>query len=266
MNALLKIEIKQIIIREEVNLQQLSVQEKGGRLDLQAILNDGVIVNIELQIQNEKNIKERTTLYSSKVLAREVGRGTRYEDIKQVIMINILDYELLGFEEYISETAIVLDKHREYEVLKGIKWYFIELPKFRRAHPDMDKKINQWLAFIDDYDKEGIKLAEKNNKTLERARFEMNYLTGDAAVQRLAELREKWDMDWNNGMYWAKKEGKEEGIKQGKKEGIKQGKEEKKKEIARKLIKMKLPIEQIMEATGFLKEQIEKLEQEDKDE
>ena len=110
----------------------------------------------------------------------------------------------------------------------------------------MDKKINQWLAFIDDYDKEGIKLAEKNNKTLERARFEMNCLTGDAAVQRLAELREKWDMDWNSDMYWAKEEGKEE--------------------IARKLIKMKLPIEQIMEATGFTKEQIEKIEQEDKEE
>ena len=185
-------------------------------------------------------------MYSSKVLAREVGKGTKYEDIKQVIMINILDYELLGFEEYISETAIVLDKHREYEVLKGIKWYFIELPKFRRTYPNMNEKINRWLAFIDDYDKEGIKLAEKNNKILERARFEMNCLTGDAALQRLAELREKWDMDWNSGMYWAKEEGKEE----------------KKKEITRKLIKMKLPIEQIMEATGFTREKIEELEKE----
>ena len=151
-----------------------------------------------------------------------------------------------------------MDKHREYEVLKGIKWYFIELPKFRRTYPDMNEKINQWLAFIDDYDKEGIELAEKNNKTLERARFEMNCLTGDAAVQRLAELREKWDMDWNSGMYWAKEEGKEEGIKQ--------GKEENKKEIAQKLIKMKLPIEQIMEATGFTKEQIERLEKNKKEE
>ena len=29
----------------------------------------------------------------------------------------------------------------------------MELPKFRRAYPDMNEKINQWLAFIDDYDK-----------------------------------------------------------------------------------------------------------------
>ena len=248
LKALLKIDINKIVIKEEVGLQQLSTQEKGGRLDIQAILNDGVIVNIELQIQNERNIRERTTIYSSKVLAREVSRGTKYEDVKQVIMVNILDYELLGFEEYISETAIVLDKHREYEVLKGIKWYFVELPKFRRAHPDMSEKINQWLAFIDDYDKEAIKLAEKNNKTLERARFEMNYLTGEEAVRRLAELREKWDMDRNSDMYYAKEEGKEEATK----------------EIAESLIKENIDIETIIKITKLSKEEIEKIKEKNK--
>ena len=247
LTALLKIEIKQIVIREEVNLQQLSTEEKGGRLDLQAILNDGVIVNIELQIQNKRNLKERTTIYSSKVLAREVSRGTKYEDIKQVIMVNILDYEMLGFEEYISETAIVLEKHREYEVLKGIKWYFVELPKFRKTHPDMSEKINQWLAFIDDYDKEAVELAEKNNKTLEKARFEMNYLTGDAAVRRLAELREDWEMDRNSDIYYAKEEGKEE------------GKQKEKFKIAKELKRMGLSKKKIIEATEITEEELEKV-------
>ncbi len=232
-------------------MQQLSSQEKGGRLDLQAILNDGIIVNIELQIQNNRNIRERTTLYSSKVLAREVSRGTKYKDIKQVIMVNILDYEMLGFDEYISETAIVLEKHREYEVLKGIKWYFVELPKFRKAHPDMSEKINQWLAFIDDYDKEAIKLAEKNNKTLERARAEMNYLTGDAAVRRLAELREKWDMDWNSDMDYAREEGKQKGIQ----EGIKKGTVK----IAKKLLKEKMDVNTIIKITGISKDEMQKI-------
>ena len=245
LKALLKIDIQKIVIKEEVGLQQLSSQEKGGRLDIQAILNDGVIVNIELQIQNERNIRQRTTLYSSKVLAREIAKGTKYEDIKQVIMVNILDYELLGFEEYISETAIVLEKHREYEVLKGIKWYFVELPKFRKAHPDMNEKINQWLAFIDDYDKEVVKMAEKNNKTIERARFEMNYLTGDAAVRRLAELREKWDMDRNSDIYWAKEDGKKSN----------------QIEIAKKLINLKMPIDQIIEITELTEEEVKNIQE-----
>lgn len=120
----------------------------------------------------------------------------------------------------------------------------------------MNDKINQWLAFIDDYDKEAIKLAEKNNKILEKARFEMNYLTGDAAVKRLAELREKWDMDWNRDMYYAKEEGKEEGKKEGKQEVI--------KEVAERLLKENIDIETITKITKLSKEEIEKIKEETK--
>ena len=166
-------------------------------------------------------------------------------------MINILDYEMLGFDEYISKTVIVLDKHREYEVLKGIKWYFIELPKFRKINPNMNEKINQWLAFIDDYDRGKVEVAEKKNKTIEKARIEMNYLTGDAEVQRLAELREKWDMDYTSGINHARKEGKAEGIKE--------GELKKQKQIATEMLKKKMSIELISEITKLTKEEIEEL-------
>lgn len=247
LNALLKIDIEKIEIREEVNVQQLKPEEKGGRLDLQAKLNNGVIVNIELQMENEYNIEKRTAYYSSKVLARETKRGTKYKDIDQVIMINILNYELLGFDEYISKTAIVLDNHREFEVIKNLQWYFIELPKFRKAHPDINEKMNQWLAVMDDYDKGLIKMAEKKNPILKKAREEITYLTGDAAVQRLQELREKWEMDRISDINHATKE------------GIKEGRKEEQKEIAKKLLEMQMKVEDIIKATGLTKEEIEKL-------
>ena len=247
LESLLVTKIESIEIREEVNLEQLKNEEKSGRLDLQAKLGDGTIVNIELQMRNEHNIEERTTYYSSKVISRETKRGTDYRDINQVIMINILGYEMFGFDEYISKTAIVLDKHRDYEVLRGIQWYFIELPKFRRLHPDMNEEINQWLVFMDDHDKETIKMVEKNNKIFERARKEMNYLTGDAAVQRLAELREKWEMDRVSAINYATRKGKSEGAK------------EKQIEIAKKLLKMGMTVEQIKEATKLSEKEIKKL-------
>ncbi len=255
LEALLKIKIEEIKVKEEVNLEQLMVEEKGGRLDLQAKLNDGIIVNIELQMKNNSNIEERTTFYSSKVISQETERGTDYKDINKVIMINILGYNLLEFDEYISETAIVLDKHRNYEILTGIKWYFIELPKFRNKNPDMNEKLNQWLSFIDDWDKEAVKMAEEKNDTLRAARIEMNYLTGDAEVRRMAELREKWEMDYVSGMNYAEKKGREEGIK----EGIKKGEKEKQIEIARKLLKKKMDIKEIAEITGLTEKEIENL-------
>ena len=243
LNALLQKDIKGIEIREEVNLEKLSKKEKGGRLDLQAKLDDGTIISIEMQLRNEYNIEERTTLYSGKVISRETERGTDYKDINQVIMINILGYNLLNVDDYISETAIVLDKHRDYEVLTGVKWYFIELPKFRKKNPDMNEKINQWIAFLDDENKEMVKVAEEKNETLKKARIEMNYLTGDAEVRRLAELREKWEMDRVSAINHATRIAE-------KNEKIK---------IAKEMLKENIPIEMIIKFTKLKKEEIEKL-------
>ena len=132
-------------------------------------------------------------------------------------MVNILDYEIFGFNEYVSETAIVLEKHRDYEALKKLKWYFIELPKFRMSNPDMEDKLNQWLALIDNEDRGMIKMAEEKNKTIKEAKREVEYLTGDEEIKRLAELREKWEMDRisevNEAKRQAIKEGKEIRIK-----------------------------------------------------
>lgn len=259
LEALLKIKIEKIKIKEEVNLEQLSVEEKGGRLDLQATLNDGIIVNIELQMNNNFNIEERTTLYSSKVNSRDAKRGTDYSEINKVIMINILGYNLLDVEEYISETVIVLDKHRDYEVLKGIKWYFIELPKFRKKNPDMNDKIDQWICFIDDSNKEAVKMAEKNNVVLKKARKELDYLTGDAAVRRMAELREKWEMDEIAVKKNAERIGKEEGRIEGRIEGNVEGRMAEKKETAKKLLLKNMKIEEIIEITGLTEEEIKEM-------
>ena len=194
-------------------------------------------------MKNNYDIEERTTLYSTKISSREARRGTDYKNIDKIIMINILGYNLLEFEEYISETVIVLDKHRDYEMLKGIKWYFIELPKFRKKNPDLNNKVDQWVCFIDDSNKGAVKMAENNNEVLKKARKELDYLTGDEAVRRLVELRDKWDMD----DFFIKKRAKEEGEKAGK------------KEIALKLLEKGMEIKEIIEITGLTENEIKKL-------
>ena len=107
----------------------------------------------------------------------------------------------------------------------------------------MNEKINQWLAFIDDYNKEMIKVAEEKNDKLKKARIEMNYLTGDAEVRRLAELREKWEMDRISAINHA----------------TRKGAKEKSIEVAKEMIKKDLDINLICEVTKLTKEEIEKI-------
>ena len=90
-------------------------------------------------------------------------------------------------------------------------------------------------------------MAEKKNKTLEKARKEMTYLTGDEEIRRIAELREKWEMDWNSSMDYSKRE------------GIKEGGKGKKSRKRKKMREEKIPIETIIKITGLTKEEIDKL-------
>lgn len=253
LEALLKTKIDKIKIKEEVNVEKLSKYEKGGRIDIQATLNDGIIANIEMQRTYQKGFEIRTVFYASKEIARNTKVGTNYEDMNKTIMINILGENMFPkeFKEYIQKSVIVLEEHREYIVTDIVEWYYIELPKFRNHHPNMDEKINQWLAFLDDEDKELVNMAVKKNDILKKAQDEVECLTGDPELQRLAELQEKWAWDEQFFKMMAMKEGKEEGRKEGEMES--------KKQIAKKLISRGISDDEICDITGLTKEEIKNM-------
>ncbi len=248
LTGLLKISIKEIEIKEEVNLLKLANDEKGGRLDLQARLDNGNIVNIEMQIKNEHDIIERSTIYASKVVSKELKAGQNYIETQKVIMVNILNFNIFKYKEYVSESMLVLKEHREYEISDLVKYYYIELPKYRKAKADMDDKLNQWLAIIDDTDGGKIEMAEKKNEKIKSALDDMEYLTGDEELQRLAELRESSAIDRGLAMSYARKQGiKENQI-----------------ETARKLLKKNVSIDIILEVTGLTKEELDRIKVNDK--
>ena len=148
-----------------------------------------------------------------------------------------------------SKTEIVLKEHKDYEVIKDLQWYFIELPKFRMSNPDMEDKLNQWLALIDNEDRGMIKMAEEKNKTIKEAKKEVEYLTGEEEIKRLAELREKWAMDRRSE------------ISDAREEGIEEGKKEEKLAIAKNMLNKGKSEEDILDFTGISKEELEKLKE-----
>lgn len=77
LQALLNIQIYKIKVSEEVHVEKLFKEEKGGSLDLQVKINNEIIVNIEMQRRNNYNIEQRTKYYSSKIISREVGKRNR---------------------------------------------------------------------------------------------------------------------------------------------------------------------------------------------
>lgn len=248
-----KVKIKRVI--HDARLEQLTQEQKYGVLDLEVELENGEYVNIEMQLKNNKNMEERTTFYASKKIAEQMVKGKQYKDLNKVIIISILDYNLINLPEYITKTVRVADKHREYEINNKVEFYYIELKKFREQNPDMKEPINQWLSFIDMEKGDWLEMAKKENKEIEEAVEEYETLTGDALVRRLEEIRLMSRLEEQSALETARNEGLEIGIKQGKKEAQK----EIRIATAKKLLKLKMPIEQIVEVTELAKEEILKL-------
>ena len=87
-----------------------------------------------------------------------------------------------------------------------MKEYYIQLPKFRESDPDMDNKLNQWLAVIDDTDRGKIEMAKAKNKIIKEAEVEIKYFTASEEAQYLADMRDLWESDVNSRLGNAREE------------------------------------------------------------
>ena len=282
LGAILGKDLKIARVTHDARLEQLAKEMKYGILDLEVELETGEIVNVEMQVKDYNNIEQRTTFYASKKIVEQLEPKQDYSMLKKVIIIAILDFSITDLPEYLLETVRIIRGHDDYESNNEVKYYYIELDKFRKQNPDMSNILNQWLAFIDMERRDLLEMAMKNNKEIEEAVEKYEVLTGEDEVKRLAELRLMSKLEENAALASARakgteeglkqgkeeglkqgkeeglKQGKEEGLKQGKEEGLKQGKEEVRK-IVKNLIKMNYPIEQIQEVTGLSNDEIIKI-------
>ena len=259
LESILGKEIKIKRVMHDVKLDQLAREQKYGILDLEVELEHGEIINVEMQLKNNRNIDERTVFYASKKVVEQMEPGMKYEELKKVIVIAILDYTLLNVPEYVTETVRVSAEHRDYEVNNIIKYYYVELEKFRNQNPDMSKPINQWLAFLDMERGELLEMAKKENKKISKAIENYEVLTGDEEVKRLAEIKLMGDLEEQSALATARARGTEIGLEQGEKIGREQGEKRKQIEIAKKLLDLHISLDKISTATGLSKEELENL-------
>jgi len=141
---------------------------------------------------------------------------------------------------------------RDYEnivLTNKFEIHYIQLPKFKKKCKRISNKLEEWLTFISNDNLEEINMIE--NEYVKKAEKELETLSGDEYERRLAYLREKAIRDEAAAIDGA--------ITRGRQQGIKEGEKNKSIQIAKKMLKMKIDIETIVEVTGLTKEEIEKL-------
>ena len=172
-----------------------------------------------------------------------MNSGENYIMLRPVFIIAILDYDYIDLPEYVTETVRVAAGHRDYELNNMVKYYYIELSKFRKQNPDMTKQINHWILFLDMERRELLEMACEKNEKVRRAVENYEVLTGDEEVKRLAEIRLMAKLEEKSALDCAREEGKKQN----------------KREIAQKMKEQKMPIKQIAEITGLSEKEVEEL-------
>ena len=229
LEAILNIEIKKVVVKNP-EIPKNMLDEKLVILDIRAEINEDTIIDIEMQVANQYNISERSTIYTAKMISSDVKVGEEYKDMKKAISINILNFNYfktntyhniahMKFEKIKKEEYVDMGYEEEQEtVTEKVEMHFIELPKFVQKNSGTKSKLEQWLwLLVGREDK--MEKARKENKEVEKTIDELNTMNLSEEERIMYEEREKAIINYNFGMASAERHGKEEGLKEGLKEG-----------------------------------------------
>ena len=272
LEAILNIHINKVEVKNP-ELTPNMADEKLGILDLKLDIDNEKVVDVEMQVSNEHNIKERSSTYLSKLAAEQLKAKQNYKELKKIITINILKYNYLERNSYHSIAKMkyentkpieFVDKKEEEEATNTFEMHFIELPKFKEKNPDCNTKLEQWLWLIDGSKEEKVKMSAKENEEINKTVKELNKLSQNPEEVAKYEEREwsimRYDVEMKTNRELGEKEGEIRGLKIGEKrgriEGEKNGRENEKKNVIKNLHKLNIPIEKIAQAVELNEEEV----------
>lgn len=232
---------------QNIVLRREREDDKLGILDIIAKINEKEYCNIEMQLVDTGEIRERILYYWSKIYTRQLRKGQEYREIEKTIVILIANFVIEGLEDlkYHTEWKIMDRETQKVILTDKFELRIIELPKVKEEEQE---ELIDWLLFLENPQSERVKTKMEENKELKEAVEKLEGMSEDDYMQRIADLREKAILDYNSGMGTALRKGIEKGLKEGEKKA--------RLETAKKMLEEKIPIEIIIKVTGLSKEEI----------
>ena len=213
-------------------------------LDIQAQLEDGTYVDIELQKSYAVDLLNRFLLYGAKQLCKHTSKGKNVPPLSEdpkIISIWILDCKVKGLEVFQEDLPIgnfCYTTERD-PLKKVITPNFtiipIELHKLKK-YKNVTPELISWLQFFK-YSQDVSNPIEIEE--IHEAYEKMKSIGGDKEYINYLEAREKYEINKHSEINTAMEKGREE------------GEYKKAIETAKNLLTIGLTIEQISKATGL---------------
>ncbi len=269
--AVLKIPPKEIKETWILNtaLRKEHEDDKQGILDVRLLLNSDQEVDIEIQLSELRVWADRSLFYLSKMFTEQIRPGESYRVLKKCVGISILDFVL--FKDVAQEGGEpqgdagfyscfhIREDSRHFIYTDKMEFHVIELPKLPQEVREGCSDIELWARFINAEKKEVFDMLAKNDPYIGSAYQRLQLISQDRQMRMEYETREKAIRDYNEGMLEAEERGEERGRKEGISIGEERGRKAEALSIARKLVGMGFPTEEIVKITLLSEKEIEGL-------
>ena len=209
---------------------------------------------VEMQMRWTEAFKQRVLFNDSKALVRQLDKKRKYELLQPVYSLNLVNETFMKDypDEFIHNYSVVHEFHSD-EIIEGLHFTFVELPKFQ-AHSLKEKKMAVlWLRFLTEID-EQTKQAPQELLDNPETRKALKAVEESAMTQNeLLAYEDFWDKLGAERLLFvdSNRINREEGRAEGRAEG--------KAEVARNLLHMGMSVDDVAKACGVTKEEVERL-------
>lgn len=233
--------------------------KKDSVVDVRCIDEKGRQFIVEMQLYWNEFFQQRVLLNASKAVVRQLNKGEDYNLIQPVYCLNLVND--VGFEsgpdEFYHDYAIVNVEHSD-RIIEGLRFVFVELPKFKPKTIAERKMAVLWLRFLTEIsgNTEDAPAELLENELTSKA---LSIVEKSAMSEAQLYAYEKFWMSITDekGFLEARyNKGRAEGLAEGRAEGRAEGKEEANRDNARKMKELGMAADVISQVTGLPEEEI----------
>lgn len=190
---------------------------KDSYLDVKAVLSDGSIVIIEMQVARVSAFSKRVIYNLSKAYTNQLGIGEDYLSLTPVIAITITDFVLFEKTPKVITQFVFQEQTQSFEYPDPeLQLIFVELPKFHKTLAELTRLSDKWIYFFKQAATlDAIPESLQQVSEIERALNIANQAKMTVEELELVDRRAILLRDEKGRLTYAREEGKAEGKKEG---------------------------------------------------
>lgn len=251
LNSLLPFESEDELIKsvEYLNpeLVPLNPLKKDSIVDVRCKDSHGRQFIVEMQMMWTSEYKQRVLFNASKAYVSQLECGQDYDLLHPVYSLNMVNDVYSDSEDYYHDYRIV-EVAETNEVIEGLRFIFIELPKFTPKNYGDKKMQVLWLRYLTEINSRTRVVSEEltSNPVINKAVAQLEVsafsdaqllgydrfwdMVSTAKMQISSSRKEGFRRGHKEGLEAGMKEGLEKGMKEGMEKGMEKGLEEGMKE------------------------------------